>query len=98
MIFNPLGTAQIAQIVDIMFANIAKIAEQKNIHITLTQSAKELIAEIGFDSVFGARPLKRALQEQIEDRLSEMILRDEVSEDSSVEFDAKDGKIISIVK
>ncbi|MGX2982459.1 ATP-dependent Clp protease ATP-binding subunit [Helicobacter sp. 23-1045] len=97
VIFNPLGTAQIAQIVDIMFANIAKIAEQKNIHITLTQSAKELIAEIGFDVVFGARPLKRALQEQIEDRLSEMILRDEVSEDSSVEFDAKDGKIVGIV-
>ena len=98
VIFNPLGTAQIAQIVDIMFENIAKIAEQKNIHITLTQSAKELIAEIGFDAVFGARPLKRALQEQIEDKLSEMILRDEVSEDSRVEFDAKDGKIVGIVK
>ncbi|MGX3011365.1 ATP-dependent Clp protease ATP-binding subunit [Helicobacter sp. 23-1044] len=98
VIFNPLGTAQIAQIVDIMFANIAKIAEQKNIHITLTQSAKELIAEIGFDAVFGARPLKRALQEQIEDRLSEMILRDEVGEDSRVEFDAKDGKIVGIVR
>ena len=98
VIFNPLGKAQIAQIVDIMFENIAKIAEQKNIHITLTQSAKELIAEIGFDAVFGARPLKRALQERIEDRLSEMILRDEVSEDSRVEFDAKDGKIVGIVK
>ena len=94
----PLGVAQITQIVDIMFKQIAKIANQKNIHISLTQSAKELIAEIGFDVVFGARPLKRALQEQIEDRLSEMILRDEVSEDSSVEFDAKDGKIVAKVK
>ncbi len=98
VIFNPLGVAQITQIVDIMFKQIAKIANQKNIHISLTQSAKELIAEIGFDVVFGARPLKRALQEQIEDRLSEMILRDEVNEDSSVEFDAKDGKIVGIVK
>ena len=98
VIFNPLGVAQITQIVDIMFRQIAKIAEQKNIHITLTQSAKELLAEIGFDAVFGARPLKRALQEQIEDRLSEMILRDEISEDSRIEFDAKDGKIISIIK
>lgn len=98
VIFNPLGVAQITQIVDIMFKQIAKIANQKNIHISLTQSAKELIAEIGFDVVFGARPLKRALQEQIEDRLSEMILRDEVSEDSSVEFDAKDGKIVAKVK
>ena len=98
VIFNPLGVAQITQIVDIMFKQIAKIANQKNIHISLTQSAKELIAEIGFDVVFGARPLKRALQEQIEDRLSEMILRDEVSEDSSVEFNAKDGKIVAKVK
>lgn len=98
VIFNPLGKAQVAQIVDIMFETIAKIAAQKNIRISLTQSAKELIAEIGFDAVFGARPLKRALQTEVEDRLSEMILRDEVSEDSSVEFDAKDGKIVAKVK
>ena len=98
VIFNPLGKAQITQIVDIMFESIAKIAAQKNIRISLTQSAKELIAEIGFDAVFGARPLKRALQTEVEDRLSEMILRDEVSEDSSVEFDAKDGKIVAKVK
>lgn len=97
VIFNPLGKAQVAQIVDIMFESIAKIAAQKNIRISLTQSAKELIAEIGFDAVFGARPLKRALQMEVEDRLSEMILRDEVSEDSSVEFDAKDRKIVAKV-
>lgn len=97
VIFNPLGKAQVAQIVDIMFESIAKIAAQKNIRISLTQSAKELIAEIGFDAVFGARPLKRALQTEVEDRLSEMILRDEVSEDSSVEFDAKDGEIVAKV-
>ena len=98
VIFNPLGKAQVAQIVDIMFESIAKIATQKNIRISLTQSAKELIAEIGFDAVFGARPLKRALQMEVEDKLSEMILRDEVGEDSSVEFNAKDGKIVAKVK
>lgn len=97
VIFNPLGKAQVAQIVDIMFESIAKIAAQKNIHISLTKGAKELIAEIGFDATFGARPLKRALQEEVEDRLSEMILRDEVEEDSIVEFDAKDGQIVARV-
>lgn len=98
VIFNPLGKAQITQIVDIMFEQIAKIAKAKNIKITLTNEAKELIAEIGFDAVFGARPLKRALQEEVEDRLSEMILRDEVKEDSSVVFDVKDNKIVARVE
>ena len=97
VIFNPLGKAQVAQIVDIMFESLAKIVAQKNIRISLTQGAKELLAEIGFDAVFGARPLKRALQMEVEDKLSEMILRNEVSEDSSVEFDAKDGKIVAKV-
>lgn len=98
VIFNPLGKAQITQIVDIMFEQIAKITAQRGIKIAITDKAKELIAEIGFDVVFGARPLKRALQEEIEDRLSEMILRDEVKENSNVIFDIRDNKITAIVE
>lgn len=93
VIFNPLGKDEIIKIVDIMFEEIAKKAAQKHIRISITPQAKELIADIGFDTTFGARPLKRALQEEIEDRLSEMILRDEVKEETNVIFKARDGKI-----
>ena len=95
IIFNPLGKNEIMKIVDIMFSHIAKLALTKNIKISLDSSAKELIAEIGFDPVFGARPLKRALQDEIEDLLSMMILKDEVRENTHIEFYAKDGKILA---
>ena len=95
IIFNPIGKDEIIKIVDIMFNHIAELAAARNIKISLDSSAKELIADIGFDPVFGARPLKRALQEEIEDLLSMMILKDEVSENAHIEFYAKDGKILA---
>ena len=95
VIFNPLSKDEIVKIVDIMFSHIANLASAKDIKISLDSSAKELIADIGFDPVFGARPLKRALQEEIEDLLSMMILKDEVHENAHIEFYAKDGKILA---
>ncbi|WP_295740128.1 AAA family ATPase, partial [uncultured Helicobacter sp.] len=86
VIFNPLGMEQITQIVDIMFQSLAKKAKEKGIEISLSNEAKEHIAKVGFDSVYGARPLKRALYEQVEDKLADLILRDEVSEGGSVLF------------
>ena len=62
-------------------------------NITLSKSAKEYIAEAGFDPVYGARPLKRALYEVVEDRLAELILEDNVIEGSSVRFDVQEGEI-----
>lgn len=86
VIFNPLGMEQITEIVDIMFQSLAKKVKEKGIDITLSNEAKEHIAKVGFDSVYGARPLKRALYEQVEDKLADLILRDEVSEGGSVLF------------
>jgi len=94
VIFNALGKEEIKGIVDIFFGEIAKKLEERNIEIKLTESAKELIAEAGFDPVYGARPLKRALYEIVEDRLAELILEDKVKEGSKVTFDAKDNEII----
>ena len=86
VIFNPLGMEQITQIVDIMFQSLAKKAKEKGIEISLSNEAKEHIAKVGFDSVYGARPLKRVLYEQVEDKLADLILRDEISEGGSVLF------------
>jgi ATP-dependent Clp protease ATP-binding subunit ClpA len=97
VIFNPLGMEAIANIVDILFQAIAHKLHERNIDISLTQKAKEYIAQVGFDPVYGARPLKRALYEEIEDRLADLILEDRVSEGSRVTFDAIEGEIVAEV-
>ncbi|MFZ2889563.1 ATP-dependent Clp protease ATP-binding subunit [Sulfuricurvum sp.] len=93
VVFNPLGEAQILSIVDLFFRDIAAKVEERDITLTLTDSAKRYIASAGFDPVYGARPLKRALYEIVEDRLADLILGGEVDEGSSVTFDAKDEEI-----
>ena len=93
VIFNPLDLEAITSIVDILFKDIQKKLAERDITITLTDSAKAYIAEAGFDPVYGARPLKRALYEVVEDRLAELILEDKVVEGSNVDFDVINGEI-----
>ncbi len=95
IIFNPLGSDQIKGIVDLFFSEIVKKVQERDITITLSDAAKELIAEAGFDPIYGARPLKRALYEIVEDRLADLILGGEIEEGSSVLFDA-DGDEIKV--
>jgi len=93
VIFNPLDLDAITSIVDILFKDIQKKLAEREITITLTDAAKAYIAEAGFDPVYGARPLKRALYEVVEDRLAELILEDRVVEGSNVAFDVRGGEI-----
>ncbi|WP_373031267.1 ATP-dependent Clp protease ATP-binding subunit [Sulfurovum sp.] len=94
VIFNPLDLEAITSIVDILFKGIQSKLAERDITITLTDNAKAYIAEAGFDPVYGARPLKRALYEVVEDRLAELILEDKVVEGSSVAFDVVSGEIV----
>lgn len=93
IVFNPLGEAQILSIVDLFFKDIAAKVEERDITLTLTDAAKRYIASAGFDPVYGARPLKRALYEIVEDRLADLILGGEVEEGASVAFDAVGDEI-----
>jgi len=93
VVFNPLGEAQILSIVDLFFKDISAKVEERDITLTLTEDAKRYIARAGFDPVYGARPLKRALYEIVEDRLADLILGGEVDEGSSVTFDAQGDEI-----
>lgn len=93
VVFNPLGEAQILSIVDLFFRDIAAKVVERDITLTLTESAKQFIAKAGFDPVYGARPLKRALYEIVEDRLADLILGGEVVEGSSVIFDTQGEEI-----
>ncbi len=97
IIFNPLGREQIVKIVDILFRGIENKLKERDIKITLTDKAKELIADAGFDPIYGARPLKRALAEIVEDRLAEMILEGSINEGDTVTFDADGDKIVARV-
>jgi ATP-dependent Clp protease ATP-binding subunit ClpB len=93
VIFNALGQEQIVDIVDIFFREIAKKVQQRDIELTLSDEARAYIAEAGFDPVYGARPLKRALYEIVEDRLADLILEGAVVEGSHVNFYIESGEI-----
>lgn len=95
VIFNPLDKAAITSIVDILFKGIQKKLQERNINVVLEPAAKAYIAEAGFDPVYGARPLKRALYEVVEDTLAELILADKVVEGSSIVFDVQQGEIVT---
>eukprot|EP00768_Dysnectes_brevis_P002978 gnl/Dysnectes_brevis/2161_a2514_1130.p1 GENE.gnl/Dysnectes_brevis/2161_a2514_1130~~gnl/Dysnectes_brevis/2161_a2514_1130.p1 ORF type:complete len:864 (+),score=-183.37 gnl/Dysnectes_brevis/2161_a2514_1130:49-2592(+) len=94
VIFEQLSLDAITNIVDIMFASIASRLTERDIHITMSPEAKSYIAEAGFDPIYGARPLKRALYEIVEDKLSDLILEDKITEGSNVEFDIQDGEVV----
>ena len=93
VIFNALGQEQIVDIVDIFFKDIAKKVEQRDIELVLSEEAKQYIAEAGFDPIYGARPLKRALYEIVEDKLADLILEGKVVEGSKVVFEMKNEEI-----
>jgi ATP-dependent Clp protease ATP-binding subunit ClpB len=93
VIFNPLGENEIVGIVELFFEEIVDKVKERDITLTLSDAAKKLVAKVGFDPVYGARPLKRALYEIVEDRLADLILGGEISEGSTVAFDAKGDEI-----
>ena len=74
IVFPPLTKPEIARIVDLMIAKLATRMEAQDMRLQLTDEARELLADVGFDPVLGARPLRRAIQREIEDALSERIL------------------------
>ena len=94
VIFEQLGIQAITNIVDILFNNIKKKVEEKDIKISLTSNAKAYIAKIGFDPVYGARPLKRAIYEIVEDKLADLILEDKIGEGSIIDFDVIENEVI----
>ncbi|MCD6551569.1 ATP-dependent Clp protease ATP-binding subunit, partial [Thermotoga sp.] len=92
IIFHPLKKEHIEQIIDILLRDLRKRLAEKNMKLVLTKSAKEFLVEKGFDPVYGARPLKRAIQKYVEDPLSEEILKSKFEEGDTIVCRAhKDG-------
>ncbi|MBX0732460.1 AAA family ATPase [Campylobacter jejuni] len=92
--FNPLGKDEAYEIVKLLFKDLQMSLENKGIKASLSENAALLIAKDGFNPDFGARPLRRAIYDLIEDKLSDMILADELHENDNIIIDAKDDEII----
>jgi len=94
IIFNPLSKEIMKNIVEIQLRRIKQYLKQRKIDITMTEEAKEYIARMGYDPVYGARPLRRVLQKEILDELAIKLIEGTFKEGDIVEVDFKDGKII----
>ena len=93
IMFLPLTKAEIADVVRLQVNALKKMLEPQGLSIEATDSAIDLLAEAGFDPEFGARPVKRAIQNYVLNDLSRRILAGEVSRDKTIIIDVKDGKL-----
>ena len=94
IVFHPLTRNEIGQIAQLMLKEVSARLKARNITVSYTDEAKEYIAEKGFDKTYGARPLKRAIQEMVEDRLAEEILDGRIKEGDTVKVDLEDGRLV----
>lgn len=99
VMFDQLDKESIFKIIDLELSGFYKRVETLGYHLTITDDAKNFIAEKGYDIQFGARPLKRAIQKYLEDELAEMIIRATVQEGDTivVDFDKENQKIVSSI-
>jgi len=93
ILFHRLGAGHMAPIVDIQVARIQKLLKDRKIALSLTDAARAWLGRVGYDPVYGARPLKRAVQRYLQDPLAEMILQGEVPDGSMVNVDEGDGAL-----
>jgi ATP-dependent Clp protease ATP-binding subunit ClpB len=94
VVFHPLGTEQIRSIVEIQLGHLRKRLGDRNMELELDDKARDLIAEAGYDPVYGARPLKRAIQQQIENPLAQRILRNELLPGDRVRVTARNSELL----
>jgi ATP-dependent Clp protease ATP-binding subunit ClpB len=94
VVFHPLGTQQIRAIVDIQLVYLRKRLQERSMDLTLDDAARDLLGQAGFDPVYGARPLKRAIQQQIENPLAQKILQGEFVPGDRIRISARGGELI----
>ncbi|WP_188062982.1 ATP-dependent chaperone ClpB [Sphingobium sp. KCTC 72723] len=93
ILFHRLGAAHMAPIVDIQVARVQKLLKDRKIALDLTDGARAWLGRVGYDPVYGARPLKRAVQRYLQDPLADMILRGNVPDGSTVRVEDGDGAL-----
>jgi ATP-dependent Clp protease ATP-binding subunit ClpB len=94
IIFHALGMAELIQIVDIQLRRLAALLAERKVTVELTEAAKQHLAEEGFDPVYGARPLKRVIQRQIQDPLAMRLLQGDFEDGDQVRVDYHDDQFV----
>jgi len=94
VVFHALSKEHIRQIVDLELTYISKQVEDKGMHLEVTEAAKDFLGAKGYDEAFGARPLRRLIQDTVEDKLSEAILEGTYTTGDSIIVDEQDGEIV----
>jgi ATP-dependent Clp protease ATP-binding subunit ClpB len=97
ILFHRLSQEHMAPIVDIQVARVQKLLKDRKIVLDLTEAAKRWLGRVGYDPVYGARPLKRAVQRYVQDPLAEKILAGEIPDGSTVRLDEGDGELKIVV-
>ena len=98
VLFKPLSLEEITEIVDLLVSSLNKRLEDRKVSVVFTNSAKKWIGEKGYDPTYGARPLKRFLQKQVETQLALALVAGEVEEGSNVTFSIKDDELVMKVE
>jgi ATP-dependent Clp protease ATP-binding subunit ClpB len=96
VVFHPLSREQLRSIVDIQLGYLRRRLADRDIELTLDDAARDQLGEAGFDPVYGARPLKRAIQQQVENPLAQRILKGEFGPGSKVRVTAKGGALVFV--
>ncbi len=98
VLFKPLSLEEITEIVDLLVSSLNKRLEDRKVSVMFTDSAKKWIGEKGYDPTYGARPLKRFLQKQVETQLARALVAGEVEEGSNVTFSVKNDELVMKVE
>ena len=96
VVFHPLSMAQLVAIVDIQLARLEKRLAERRISLELTIQAKADLAQRGYDPVYGARPLKRLIQQDLETPIGYALVKGELRDGDTAHVELKDGKIVVI--
>ena len=94
ILFRPLTRENLNSIIDLLIESLRKRLADKDLDLQLTDAAKQLIIERGYDPLYGARPLRRVLQSSVETLVARTILRGDISAGSTITIDAHDGELI----
>jgi ATP-dependent Clp protease ATP-binding subunit ClpB len=93
VLFKPLTLSEIEKIVDLQIADVRRRLSDRRLRLELTEAARELIAQEGYDPVYGARPLRRFIQRDVETRIGRALLAGEIQDGSTIVVDAVDGEL-----
>jgi len=94
VIFHRLSREDITRIVDVQVAMLTERVRERGIEIELTDDARTLLGNLGYDPTYGARPLKRVIQSHLVDRLALKLLEGEFAEGDTVRVEARDGDLV----